>query len=157
MYPNEDVEQNPGDLLLMKFSMENIFRELLEKDASVECVDYENYITCIINMDAFQGEEGVEEDCGIRMDKVIHRALREMQEKMGDFFDIDVTCSVGSVVNSLDDIAESYEDALVAAFFQMTKEKNAILYNEVPEEALQEYPGETVKEILLSKGTERGH
>ena len=148
MYPNEDVEQNPGDLLLMKFSMENIFRELLEKDASVECVDYENYITCIINMDAFQGEEGVEEDCGIRMDKVIHRALREMQEKMGDFFDIDVTCSVGSVVNSLDDIAESYEDALVAAFFQMTKEKNAILYNEVPEEALQEYPGETVKEIL---------
>ena len=148
MYPNENVEQSPGDLLLMKFSMENIFRELLEKDASVECVDYENYVTCIINMDAFQGEEGAEEDCGVRMDKVIHRALREMQEKMEEFFGVDVTCSVGSVVNSLDDIAESYEDAMVAAFFQMTKEKNAILYNEVPEEALQEYPGETVKEIL---------
>lgn len=151
MYPNEDKEQNqqnPGDLLLMKFSMENIFRELLENDAAVECVDYENYITCIINMDAFKGEEETEEDLGVGMDKVVHRALQKMQEKMEEFFDVDVTCSVGSVVNSLDDIAESYEDAMVAAFFQMTKEKNAILYNEVPEEALQEYPGETVKEIL---------
>lgn len=148
MYPNEDGEQNPGDLLLMKFSIENIFRELLEKDAAVESVDYEDYITCIINMDAFSDEKEAEEDFGVGIDKVVYRALQKMQEKMGEFFGVDVTCSVGSVVNSLDDIAESYEDAMVAAFFQMTKEKNAILYNEVPEEALQEYPGETVKEIL---------
>ena len=152
LYPATEEEKSPDDLILMKFCMENILKELLEKWAIVESVDYGSYLTCILNLDSLDGQAGEsEENARTHREDIVARALRGMQEKMEDFFGVDVTCSIGTVVNSLDDIAESYEAALVAAFFQMTKEKNAILYSGMPAEenaGEQEYPGETVREIM---------
>ncbi len=177
LYPNENEPWTPDDFLLMKFCMENILRELLEKDADMDTVDYGSYVTCIIswnasaegperfngvkNMEGVDGTAGekpledaenlVREKPEVGKENPILSALGEMQRKMDEFFGVDVTCSVGSVVGSLDDIAESYEEALVAAFFQMTKERNAILYNGTGTDTdgrEQKYPGDTVKEIL---------
>lgn len=177
LYPNENEPWTPDDFLLMKFCMENILRELLEKDAVMETVDYGSYVTCVISrnasaegperfggekpMEAVEGPVGEEpaedagspvgDNTGAGKENPILSALEEMQRKMEEFFGVDVTCSVGSVVGSLDDIAESYEEAMVAAFFQMTRERNAILYNGAGADTDgggQSYPGDTVKEIL---------
>lgn len=152
LYPNESEERTFEDFLMLKFDMGNILQYLLEEDFTMETVDYGNYITCIIsrNVSGEMEEEKSGKDYESGREKRLIRALSNMQEKMGELFGVDITCSVGSVVNSLDDISESYEEALVAAFFQMTKEKNAILYNDglAGTTGEQGYPDDIVKEIL---------
>lgn len=152
LYPNESEERTFEDFLMLKFYMGNILQYLLKEDFTMETVDYGNYITCIIsrNVSGEMEEEKSGKDYETGREKRLIRALSSMQEKMGELFGVDITCSVGSVVNSLDDISESYEEALVAAFFQMTKEKNAILYNDglAGTTGEQGYPDDIVKEIL---------
>lgn len=159
LYLNADeLEAHHDDRLLMNFAMENILREKLENIALLESVDVGQYVTCVINADLPDGQRMNEnmddtyQAVSILALETVIAALRDMQEKMREYFELDVTCSVGMAVNSLDDISESYKNALMAAFFQKTKETAAILYREEPDDAHkieeQSYPAETVKELL---------
>lgn len=159
LYLNADeLEAHHDDRLLMNFAMENLLREKLENIALVESVDLGQYVTCVINADLPDGQrmnenmEDTYQAVSVTALEMIIKALREMQEKMQEYFELDVTCSVGMAVNSLDDISESYKNALMAAFFQTTKETAAVLYREEPEDGHKKeeqiYPAEMVKELL---------
>lgn len=155
LYPNMEEEYETSEnMQLMLFSMENILRELLGKEAHLECVDYKTYLVCLINLDlphAQSLEEDSEKVVNLTDTMAVTRALVGMQEKMNEYFHVDVSCSIGTMVSALDDISESYEAALTAAFFQMTKEKCALLrYSERERirSEKQEYPAELSKEIL---------
>lgn len=154
LYPNLEEEKQEGDMGLMLFAMENILGELLEPWARMECIDCGTYLVCVVNLDLPFGQQTGEEAGKPAQSSDImplRRALKEMQERMEEFYHIDVSCSIGTVASTLDDISESYEAALMAAFFQMTREKGAILYyyelaSAQPE--VQEFPAALAKDIL---------
>lgn len=154
LYPNLEENTDKEDKGLMLFSMENILGELLEPEVHMECIDCGTYLVCVINLDMTYMQSTEESSRNPVQNPNITplvKTLRGMQERMGEFFHVDVSCSVGTVVNALDDISESYEAALTAAFFQMTREKAAmLLYNELisDQSEVQEFPTEQSKDIL---------
>ena len=77
--------------------------------------------------------------------------MARLQEKIKEYFGLNVICAVGSVVHSVFDLAESAGGARTAAFFQFIREENAILYfEELPKRENPEgdYPAETAKNLL---------
>lgn len=112
------------------------------------------YLTCLFNLDLpyerTAGESGGKPAYRPGTAEIIG-ALHSLQEKMLEYFQLDVSCSIGTVVSSLDDISESYEAALTAAFFQMTREKGAVLrYSELAALLVetQDFPVELSRDIL---------
>lgn len=154
LYPNPEESKADEDMSLILFSMENILRELLEPSTHLACVDCGTYLACVLNpeLSCSQPADKGAGNPALRQETLsVTGTLRKMQEKMSEFFCVDVTCSIGTMVGSLGDISESYEAALTAAFFQMTREKRAILrYSEVEAAWLdtQEFPAESVRDIL---------
>lgn len=141
LYPEIEGSQK-GDLPLMLFAIENVIRELTEKHMQMRSVKYDTYLSCIFNADFGSGGGRIE---------ILEMPLTRLQEKMQEYFGMDVVCAVGNVVNNVFDLTESAANARTAAFFQLIREKNAILYwEEMPQRAEPggAYPAEQVKNLL---------
>lgn len=151
-------EEEAGNVPLLKFATENILREQLSQEVRMELIDYDHYLVCILNMNLpFHKSYAIDDVEGITQAKEtskiagLEMALFGLQNKMLEYFNLHVYCSVGNVVKSLFDLSESYRNALAAEFFQITEKREAILYFEElePEQTVaQKYPGEQAKEIL---------
>ena len=152
-------EESPYEMSLIIFSAENILNELIEGRMVMETVRNDNYLSCVINMDVQEdGGAGILADpngqgwkaCSAK-NPFLKNALTRMQKKMKEYFDVDITCAVGNMVNSLDDLSESARNVQMAAFFQASTEESAILYfEELPMrlDSPQNYPKDTVKNLL---------
>lgn len=145
-YPGTEEYETTANIRLVFLSMERVLRELFGKEIRLECVDYGTYLTCLVNMDLSDAQVSAENE-----KEALIKVVGSVQEKMDEHFHMDVRCSIGTIVSTLDDISESYDAALMAAFFQMTNEKRAVLrYSELEmnKSEKQEYPAGLSKEIL---------
>ena len=145
------------DMSLYKFAVENIFREQLTQDIYLEMVDYGHHLTGVLNLhlqecivqEIPRTDNGMPEMAGAFEIKEVEDALFGMQEKMGDFFQVSVSCSVGNIVTSLFDISESYRNAVNAEFYQVQCGSSSVIYFEnLEQEGASRYPGIIAKEIL---------
>lgn len=159
IYPDmEESEEKEQDHEMIKFAIDNIFREQLSSDIKVESVEYGKYLTCILNLDLAQNPFG-DNGNALNINQVqretqadgIEKALKGTRDKMQEYFSIDITCGIGIMVNDVFDLSESYQKAQEAIFFQTIKEPGAILYFEDlthGAETEEKYPSDLVKGIL---------
>lgn len=158
LYPEIETDKKE-EIPLMLFAIDNVLRELTEKHMLVQSVKYDNYLSCIFNGDFTGGSPGgteAENGNGILKEysaktEILELSLARLQEKIKEYFGLNVICAVGSVVHSVFDLAESAGGARTAAFFQFIREENAILYfEELPKRENPEgnYPAETAKNLL---------
>lgn len=141
LYPETEGDQKE-ELPLLLFAMDNVIKELTEKHMHMRSVKYDTYLSCIFNGD-FGGKGSGRE--------LLETSLTGLQEKMQEYFGLDVVCAVGNVVSNVYDLTESAANARTAAFFQLTREWRAILYwDELPQRMEPDgvYPAEPVKNLL---------
>ena len=149
-YPEREQLWEDGNLIL--FSIGNIFRELTEDFARIEAAYYDGWLSCVVNID-FGAENNMSvTHRDISRTEKLENALRQLQGRMMEYFQINLSCAVGCPVTDLLDLSESVRNAQEAFFFQFTKEENAILYRyEIPAdngEGIKKYPGEEAQAIL---------
>lgn len=152
LYPDAEETEN-DEMYVSLLNMEKLLRERLDPSVRLECVDYRRRLVCLFNFD--EANEGQEDNMeGLlksRAAAMIREALKSLQDDIFDSVQIDLSCSIGSIVGTLDDISESYKAALTAAFFQVKKEKKAILrYSELAAAHSEEgeLPAEIYRELL---------
>ncbi len=151
LYP-EIMQDSPEELPLLLFAIDNIIKELAEKHLRIRTVRYDTYLGCIFNADFECGnaKTGILKRYSARTE-VIETILSRLQDKIKEYFGIDVVCAVGSVASSVFDLTESAEDARSAAFFQDTREQSAILYwEQLPprSDTGGAYPAEAARNLL---------
>ena len=148
-YPEREQMWEDGTLVL--FSIGNIFRELTESFARVEAVYYDGWLSCVVNLDFCETDKESGLGAGIGRNEKLENALRQLQGRMLEYFQINLSCAVGCPVTDLLDLSESARNAQAAFFFQFTKETTAILYrSDVPDESgiKPKYPQEEAQAIL---------
>lgn len=146
LYP--DHEPVWEDIHLLLFSMGNLLQELTAEFARVEPVYCDGWLSCVVNMEWEEAREGTAPGAGMMR---LEHALRQMQSRMTEYFQVHVTCAIGYPVTDLLDLSESAADAQSAFFFQFTKETDAILYwNEeaAGKDEKKTYPLEEAQAVL---------
>lgn len=148
------------DMQLLKYAVENILQELLPKSYAMEVVDCGNHLASILNFNTapltdtppsgdihslFQTDSHK-----LRLND-LEEALKQLKETIYQYFTIYISCSIGTVVNALSDISDSYQNALTARLYQAESPANNLLYYDAlsflsPEE--QQYPFKQEKLIL---------
>ena len=130
------------ELGLIKFAVGNILKEQLEPDFPVQFVDYGLYLTGVI---------GIKEGGTTARIPEIETGIHGCLEKMQEYFDLNITASVGTVVTSLFDISESYKSAVIAEFYRNRTDGKALLYFEelmFEAEAQKTYSGNLIDKII---------
>lgn len=148
------------NLALLKYAIENIFRELLPSHYILETVDCNTHLSGIINFNnTFALATHTSENTNPVYDPSVNNQhpedleniLTNLQTVFYQYFSIYISCSIGSPVNNLLDIAESYQHAGTAYFYQLNKNNCAILnYRNLifKNTELQQYPYKQEKNIL---------
>ncbi|MGN0243156.1 MAG: helix-turn-helix domain-containing protein [Lachnospiraceae bacterium] len=133
------INQNNDDINLLKYSINNIGNELLEKDYAFESIDYApNRIIYIISIDP-------------SFDNNLEHLFHELQMRMANYFQVTISVSFGSIVEKPEDIHLSYRLAANAIQYKLVMGNQSLIhYEELTFEATdkQYYPYEAEKEIL---------
>ncbi len=154
------INDKNENMPLLRYAVENIFQELLPNHYVSEMVDFKNYLAFIINFNASPVPENYiagdiyphfqSESLKLRLYD-LEEALNQLKETVYQYFTIDVSCSLGTVVNALSDISESYQSALTVNLYRTKNGTDKLLYYDdlsflSPEE--QQYPIKQEKLIL---------
>lgn len=95
LYPEIETDKKE-EIPLMLFAIDNVFRELTEKHMLVQTIKYDNYLSCIFNVDFTSGGPGGQEpESGNGILKeysaktgILEMSLARLQEKMKEYFDL---------------------------------------------------------------------
>lgn len=137
---------NQEEKMLWRFSVMNIFKELLEEDPSInsdQChifYDYEGNITCLYLYDD-----------GLALDE-LEQVLRQLAESVSKYLDFTVTIGISQVHQGLKGIGLAYDEALSALHHKFIDyDRKLIHFKDVPKENSDfTWYNASVNESLLS-------
>lgn len=156
------------NISLLKYAAENIFHELLPVHYHLELIDCNEHLTGIVNFNnSFALATQTPDNSSPVYDPAVNeQQMHELEEILihlqtlfYQYYTLHLSCSIGSIVNNLLDISESYQNAKTAYFYQLVSHSGAILnYRNLDfeETELQQYPYRQEKNILeIIKNGER--
>ena len=128
-----------NDVSLMQYALMNISMELLEKDFYPEYVETGGKeCTFIVNLE----EEGLER---------LSIVLTKISKVITQYLEFEISCGVGSSVNTVEDIARSFNEARAALFYR-SQNQPVCCYADLRfiDREKQAYPAETEKKLIDS-------
>lgn len=134
--------QKDDDLGIFKFALKNIFREMMAEHFPVKLVEYNLYLVAVI---------GVEDNCGLARIPELETVIIECQNRMREYYEVNVSASLGTMVSSLFDLSESYRQAIMAEFYQPIGDGMTLAYYEdlkLDEELKKPYPAGLVEAVM---------
>ncbi|GMK42489.1 hypothetical protein PCCS19_55490 [Paenibacillus sp. CCS19] len=132
------------DVRLVRFAIINIACEFFrEKSFKAEGVDNGNdYVSIILNVHHRSDEPS---------DNLLD-LVKEMQDKVEKYLKISISAGIGDVVEGIEGISKSYQNALAASNYRMIFGRKAVIeYGEIAERNdndLQEYPYDIEKRMI---------